>query len=91
MCIYVSNAWCTSTDIIKTHCSPDIEYLILKCRPFYVPREFTTILITGLYIPPRANAKMALEELHNINSQMNAYPEGAVIIAGDFNRTDLKL
>ncbi len=34
---------------------------------------------------------MALEELHNIiNSQMNAYPEGAVIIAGDFNRTDLK-
>ncbi len=88
---YVSNAWCTSTDIIKTHCSPDIEYLILKCRPFYVPREFTAILITGVYIPPRANAKMALEELHNIiNSQMNAYPEGAVIIAGDFNRTDLK-
>ncbi len=50
-------------------------------------QEFTTILITGVYIPPRANAKMALEELHNINSQMNAYPEGAVIIAGDFNRT----
>ncbi len=30
------------------------------------------------------NAKMALEELHNINSQMNAYPEGAVVIAGDY-------
>ncbi len=73
VCIYVSNTWCTFTDIIKTHCSPDIEYLILKCRPFYVPRLFTAILITGVYIPPRANAKMALEELHNIiNSQMNA-------------------
>ncbi len=56
-----------------------------------MPRLFTAILITGVYIPPRASAKMALEELHNIiNSQMNAYPEGAVIIAGDFNRTDLK-
>ncbi len=45
----------------------------------------------GCLYSPRANAKMALEELHNIiNSQMNAYPEGAVIIAGDFNRTDLK-
>ncbi len=91
MCIYVSNAWCTSTDIIKTHCSPDIEYLILKCRPFYVPREFHNYSYHGCLYPPRANAKMALEELHNIiNSQMNAYPEGAVIIAGDFNRTDLK-
>ncbi len=56
VCIYVSNAWCTSTDIMKMHCSPDIEYLILKCRPFYVPREFTAILITGVCIPPRANA-----------------------------------
>lgn len=58
VCIYVSNAWCTSTDIIKTYCSRDIEYLTLKCRPFYVPREFTTILIIGVYIPPRANAKI---------------------------------
>ncbi len=49
-----------------------------------MPREFTAILIMGVYIPPRADAKMALEELHNINSQMNAYPEGAVVIAGDY-------
>ncbi len=41
----IADYQCTSTDIIKTHCSPDIEYLILKCRPFYVPREFTVILI----------------------------------------------
>jgi len=81
-----------STDIIKTHCSPEIEYLTLKCRPFYAPRDFTVILITAVYIPPQANAKLALEELHNtINSQLNAYPEAAVIIAVDFNHVDLKI
>ncbi|KAK3532935.1 hypothetical protein QTP70_003799 [Hemibagrus guttatus] len=66
----------------------DSEYLALKCRPFYAPREFTAILGTAVYIPPQANAKLALEELNEaINSQLNAYPEGA----GDFNHADLKI
>lgn len=91
VCIYINNDWCTSADIIRSHCSPDIEYMSLKCRPFYTPREFAAIVITAVYIPPRANAKLALEELHEaINSQLNAYPEGAVIVAGDFNHVDLK-
>lgn len=34
---------------------------------------------------------LALEELHEaINRQLNAYLEGAVIVAGDFNHVDLK-
>ncbi|KAK3559559.1 hypothetical protein QTP86_013724, partial [Hemibagrus guttatus] len=66
-------------------------YLALKCRPFYAPREFTAILVTAVYIPPQANAKLALEELNEaIYSQVNAYPEGAVIVSGDFNHADLK-
>lgn len=78
-------------DIIRSHCSFDIEYLSLKCRPFYTPREFTAIIITAVYIPPRANTKIVLEELHEaINSQLDAYPEGAVIVAGDFNHVDLR-
>ncbi len=48
-----------------------------------MPREFTAILIMGVLFH-HGYAKMALEELHNINSQMNAYPEGAVVIAGDY-------
>lgn len=76
VCIYINNAWCISADIIRSHCSPDIEYLSLKCRPFYTPREFTAIVITAVYIPPRANAKLALEELHEaINSQLNTWRE----------------
>lgn len=61
----------------------------LKCRPFYTPREFTAVLITAVYIPLRANAKQALEELHTaMSSQLNAHPAGIVIVAGDFNHVD---
>lgn len=56
-----------------------------------MPREFTAILITAVYIPLHANAKIILEELHStINNQLNAHQEGTVIVAGDFNHTELK-
>lgn len=49
------------------------------------------ILITAVYIPPHANAKLALEGLHSsVNTQLNAYSEGVVIVAGDFNHVELK-
>lgn len=41
VCIYVNNAQCTPVDFTRTHCSPDIEYLTLKYRPFQTLTEFT--------------------------------------------------
>ena len=91
--IYVNNDWCAAADIIVTHSSPDIENLVLKCRPFFIPRAFHCLLITAVYIPPHANAKananLALEKLHGtINNQLNAHPEGAGIVGADFNHTE---
>ncbi len=34
--------------------------MFVKCRPFYMPREFTAIVIVAVYIPPCAKAKDAL-------------------------------
>ncbi|KAK0135194.1 RNA-directed DNA polymerase from mobile element jockey [Merluccius polli] len=91
LALYVHNSWCTDISIMGTHCSPDLEYLAVKCRPFKLVREFCAVIITAVYIPPRANAKLALEELYRfISEQMNAYPEAAVIVAGDFNHVELK-
>ncbi|KAI4904358.1 hypothetical protein NFI96_007146 [Prochilodus magdalenae] len=36
-CIYVNKAWCTDSVVMVTHCSADLEFLIIKCRPFYLP------------------------------------------------------
>jgi len=54
LCIYVHNNWCTNTKIIDRHCSSDLEYLTVKCRPIYLPRELTVVIVTAVYIPPDA-------------------------------------
>ncbi|XP_024121111.1 uncharacterized protein LOC112142095 [Oryzias melastigma] len=91
VCVYVNNSWCTNTVTIDSQCSPDIEYLTVKCRPFYLPREFTAVMVTAVYIPPDANANSAMEILHaRISNQQSQYPDAVQIIAGDFNHADLK-
>ena len=48
--LYVNKAWCMDSAIIERHCSANLEYLIVKCRPFCVPREFTSTVVTAAYI-----------------------------------------
>ncbi|KAI4886435.1 hypothetical protein NFI96_011889 [Prochilodus magdalenae] len=63
----------------------------VRCRPFYLPREFTTVLIVSVYIPPGATAKAALCELYSAISRLqNTHPDGLFIVAGDFNHGNLK-
>lgn len=91
LCVYTNDNWCTNAVITDTYCSPDLEYLTVKCRPFYLPLEFTVVVITAVYVPPDANIKSALAYLLTaIRKQQQAYPEGAFVIAGDFNRANLK-
>ncbi len=50
MCVYIHNSWCNDTAVIERHCCPDLEFLTLKCRQFYLPREFSTVFITAVYV-----------------------------------------
>ncbi len=54
VCFYINNSWCDERNIhsIKSFCSPDLEFHTLLCRPLWLPREFTVIIITAVYIPP---------------------------------------
>ncbi len=45
---------------IQSLCSPDLEYLTLLCRPFWLQREFTAVTITAVYIPPQADTDATL-------------------------------
>ncbi len=86
VCFYINNSWCNERNIhsIKSFCSPDLEFHTLLCRPFWLPREFTAIIITAVYIPPQANTDQALRELYgNISEQETAHPDAAFIITGD--------
>ncbi len=91
LCVYINKEWCNNAAVVSKHCSSLEEFMFVKCRPFYLPREFTAIVIVAVYIPPCANAKDALRELYSaISEQQTNNPDGFFIIAGDFNHTNLK-
>ncbi len=93
VCFFINNSWCDERNLhsIKSFCSPDLEFHMLLCRPFWLPREFTAIIITAVYIPPQANTDQALRELYgNISEQETAHPDAAFVITGDFNKANFR-
>ncbi|KAI2659609.1 putative RNA-directed DNA polymerase from transposon BS [Labeo rohita] len=76
LCVYVHDNWCNNGTIIEKHCSPDLEYMSVRCRPFFLPRELTVVIVTAVYIPPDANVNIALSLLLNtMNEQQWAHPD----------------
>ncbi|KAG8139582.1 hypothetical protein E2320_002348, partial [Naja naja] len=37
LCVYIYSNWSTNIKIMDIQCSPDLEYLAVKCCPFYLP------------------------------------------------------
>ncbi|KAI4884329.1 hypothetical protein NFI96_003223, partial [Prochilodus magdalenae] len=91
LCVYINTEWCKNSVLVSSYCSPLVEFMVVRCRPFYLPREFTAVLIISVYIPPGATAKDALCELYSaISGLQNTHPDGLFIVAGDFNHVNLK-
>ncbi|KAK1790109.1 hypothetical protein P4O66_002414 [Electrophorus voltai] len=89
----VNNSWCNNANVVTLarSCSPNLQLLALKLRPFYLPREFTLVIINTVYIPPQANMDTALCELHEALTQFQSqHWDAALIVVGDFNSTNLK-
>ncbi|KAK1802112.1 hypothetical protein P4O66_004453 [Electrophorus voltai] len=65
VCVKVNNSWGNNANVvtIARFCSPNLELLALKFHPFYLPREFTSVIINTVYIPPQANMDTALANL----------------------------
>lgn len=65
-----------------------MEFIMVKCRLFYLPGEFTFILISPVYIPLDAKAKVAMNEIYAaISKQQPAHLGAALIVGGDFNHS----
>lgn len=92
VCIYISNSWYNNAEVVLSHCSPDIESFTVKCRPLYLHREFTTVTLTAVYMPPRANTVTALNTLHkSISDLQTTHPDDVFIVAGNFNQANMKI
>ena len=67
----------------------DFESIWLKIRPHRLPRGTSSLLLAAVYHPPSSVAEqnsMLIAHLQkNIENFLASYPEGMVIITGDFN------
>ncbi len=78
VCFMINKKWCDprNISILSRSCSPHLEHLSIICRPFYLPREFTSIIVTAIYIPPQADTSLALSKLHNeLSCNINKHPD----------------
>ncbi len=57
LCVYINKEWCNNAAVLSKHCSSLVEFMVVKCRPFYLPREFTAIVIVAVYIPDHGMAR----------------------------------
>ena len=51
ICLLINERWCSSSTVISKFCSHDLESIFIECKPFYSPREFSSIIMVGAYIP----------------------------------------
>ncbi len=51
LCIYINDAWCRNAVVVCKHCSPLVEFMIIKCRPFIYRgnlQPYCSLLYTSL-------------------------------------------
>ncbi len=78
VCFMTNKKWCDPRNIssLSRSCSPHLEHLSS---------------VTTAYIPPQADTGLALSKLHDVLSgYINKHPDAAFIIAGDFNKANLR-
>ncbi|KAM9816508.1 uncharacterized protein ACBT44_010817 isoform 1-T1 [Syngnathus typhle] len=90
LCFYINERWCTDVTVLKEFCSPLLETLFINCRPFYSPREFSSIVMAAVYIPPHARASEATQMLADqVTDMKKLLPNSLIIVLGDLNKANL--
>lgn len=83
--------WPQQCEKLSSFCSLDLEFRMIKCRPHYLLREFSSVILTAVYIPPWADATWALTDLYRTFNKLEAaHPEVAFVVACDLMRTNLR-
>ena len=89
--VYINEKWCSKVSVNEKYCDKNMEYLVVSCRPFYLPREFGKIILFIVYIPTDTKVSVAADILENcVAKYENKWPDSARLIMGDFNSCDFQ-
>ena len=92
VCMYINEQWChpNNASIKRYSCSENIEILTVNIRPYYLPREFSHVIVNTVYVPNRNVARPAAQELVNVLHELEASaPDAFILVNGDFNHCSL--
>ncbi|XP_042070768.1 voltage-dependent N-type calcium channel subunit alpha-1B [Haplochromis burtoni] len=92
LAVLVNNRWCNPANItIKERiCCPDTELCAVGLRPYYLPREFSHVILVAVYVPPSANPTAACDTIHSAIARLQTqHPSAFIVISGDFNHVSL--
>eukprot|EP00061_Rhincodon_typus_P016204 g44293.t1 len=70
---------------LVSYCSLDLEYFIVKWCSYYLSREFTSAILTAVYMPSQGKIYTAANALEM------KFPKALFIVAGNFNQANLVL
>ncbi len=90
VCFMTNKKWCDprNISILSRSCSPHLEHLSIICRPFYLPREFSAVIATAVYIPPQADTSLALSKLHEeLSGYINKHNLATSVIPTSFKKS----
>ena len=74
-----------------TECTPAAEILTVSARAYYLPREFSHVIIMTVYVPPSACAREAADRIaSHVHDVETRAPDAVKILTGDFNHCDLQ-
>lgn len=92
VCAFVNERWChpDHATVKERISNENIELLVVSCRPYYLPREISHVLVTVVYIPPYAKDKLAIETVSKVTHKLQRSALDALfLITGDFNHRSL--
>lgn len=86
VCFYVNQRYCKSTMVRDSICTPDLELLTVSLHPFYLPREFSQLSFTLVYIHSRASAAAVCDLIAEVSNRLDTIsPDAPKFILGHFN------
>lgn len=66
-------------------CSLNLELLTIKCCAFYVPWEFSSTIVSTVYILPESNKTLCYVSYRWLSQHMTIHRDAVLFVVADFN------
>lgn len=91
VCVYIKDGNTKYRLSEELACCQDHEVLWLQLRPDRLPRGFSCLIVAAVYHPPGADENLIRDHLfQSLALAESKFPNCGIIVAGDFNRLDVK-